>query len=216
MTVRPVLIAFIFCAHCISCHAAELGSYANRDEPRSPFGKVPNEPYLKSVQDLPIEQIKILHQQGKMDATIQLARLLWWEGDTETPIQLLQNPAKQGVPVAQYLLGTYLRLKKRDLSGSIKWLTKAAEASHPLAQETLAGDYEYGSNGLPKDLKHSYHLYHAAAEQGLKHSQLSVGVMLCTGMGVSPDKQEGAKWVYLSQGGQPEQFSPTDDGCDDL
>lgn len=77
-----------------------------------PFGKVPDEPYLREVQDLEIPKLEELHKMGRIDASIQLARELWWAGDAETPINLLSNPAEQGIPVAQYLLAAPRELRR--------------------------------------------------------------------------------------------------------
>jgi TPR repeat protein len=178
-----------------------------------PSAEAPYEPYLREVTELSLEELLELHQLGRMDATILLARSLWWNGDVETPIQLLQEPAAQGIPVAQYLLGFYLRFKNRDPEGSVRWLTAAATAGHPIAQETLAGYYEDGSFGFQKDVRHAFQLYREAAEQGLKHSQMLVGVMLCSGKGTPQDKVEGSKWFLKSQEGQKVPFSLKDAGC---
>lgn len=186
-----------------------LFSYAKRPA----FGEAPDEPYLKNVQDIEISELTKLHEMGRVDASIQLARELWWEGDTETPIRLLNSPAEQGIPVAQYLLGVYLRFKSRDLEGSARWLTAAAEAGHPIAQETLAAYYENGKYGFPVDLQQAYRLYRLAAEQGLKHSQMNVGMMLCAGRGVPRDKAEGSKWFLKANEGQKAPFSLKEGGC---
>ncbi|MCE5182450.1 MAG: sel1 repeat family protein [Betaproteobacteria bacterium] len=187
------------------CGAADL---------QSTFGRPPNEPYLEKVQGLSIPRLKELHDLGHMDATIQLARMLWWEGDAETPIQLLKLPAEQDIPVAQYLLGTYFRFKNRDPSGAVYWLTKAANAGHPIAQESLAGFYESGLHGVPKVPHRAYQLYRAAAEQGLKHSEFTVGLFLCNGIGVEVNKTEGKVWFLRSQEGQRVPLPLSEAGCE--
>jgi len=178
------------------------------------FGTVPYEPYLKEVQDLDISELVELHKIGRIDATIQLARELWWDGDAETPINLLRNPADQGIPVAQYLLGSYLKFKNRDLEGSSRWLTRAADAGHPIAQETLASYYYWGKYGFPVDLQKAYQLYRLAAEQGLKNSQMNVGMMLCAGKGVPRDKAEGSKWFLKANKGEKVRISLKEGGCE--
>jgi TPR repeat protein len=52
-----------------------------------------------------------------------------------------------------------------------------------------------------------------AAEQGLKHSQLNVGMMLCAGKGVARDKVEGSKWFLKANEGQKVPFSLEAGGC---
>ena len=174
---------------------------------------MPSEPYLKEVQQLDADKLLELHKAGRMDATVQLARTLWWDGDAETPIALLRAPAERGIPVAQYLLGLYLRFKERDLEGSAHWLKAAATAGHPIAQETLASYYEKGHFGFPVDDAQAYGLYRQAAEQGLKHSQLNVAMMLCSGKGVARDRDEGVKWLGKANQGQRPRISPKEAGC---
>jgi TPR repeat protein len=173
----------------------------------------PSEPYLKEVQHLEMDKLVELHKAGRLDATVQLARSLWWDGDAETPIELLRTPAERGIPVAQYLLGIYLRFKERDLDGSAYWLKTAAAAGHAIAQETLASYYEKGSFGFPVDDAQAYRLYRQAAEQDLKHSQLNVAMMLCTGKGVTPDRNEAAKWLGKANKGQGSRISLKEAGC---
>lgn len=186
---RILLFLSLFLIASVPCQAKGPG-----------FGVVHDEPYLRAVQELEVPELIELHKNGRMDATIQLARELWWDGDIETPITLLKEPAEQGIPIAQYLLGTYLRFGNRDLDASARWLILAASAGHPIAEETLAGDYEYGSNGFPKDLPRAYELYRLAADQGLKYSQLNVGLMLCRGKGVKKNEVEGNKWILKAYG----------------
>lgn len=186
--------------------------FSNAQESR--FGKAPFEPYLKEVQSLEIPKLIELHKMGRIDASIQLARECWQADDAETAIYLLSPPAEQGIPVAQYLLGIYLKFKNRDPEGSIRWLTAAAAGGHPIAQETIAGYYESGRYGFPLDMEKAYQLYHLAAEQGLKHSQMNVGMMLCAGKGVPLDKIEGSKWFLKANEGQKMPFSLKQGGCE--
>lgn len=160
-----------------------------------------------------MDKLVELHKAGRLDATVQLARSLWWDGDAETPIALLLAPAERGIPVAQYLLGIFLRFKERDLDGSAYWLKTAAAAGHSIAQETLASYYEKGSFGFPIDDGQAYQLYRQAAEQGLKHSQLNVAMMLCTGRGVAADRNEAAKWLGKANQGQRSRISLKEAGC---
>ncbi|MCW2601815.1 MAG: polar development protein PodJ [Frankiales bacterium] len=194
-------------------HAADATTSWVRKDARGLFGAATDDPYLNRVRDMPVEQLRQLHEAGELDATIQLAKVLWWDGDTEGPISLLQKPAEMGIPYAQYLLGSYLRFKNRDVPGALTWIGKASEAGHPLAQETLAGFHSIGTYGIPVDDKRAFELYLLAAKQGLKHSQMNVGIMLCSGTGTQQNKAEGRKWFLLSQKGQKASFSLRDAGC---
>jgi TPR repeat protein len=173
-----------------------------------------SEPYLRDVEGRPEAELRRLHNEGRVDATIQMARILWANGDAHHPIALLEQPANDGIPIAQYLLGVYLRFKNRDLAGSEKWLSRAADAGHPIAQEYLAGLLQFGRAGFPKDEERAFRLYLAAARQGLIHSQMNVGMMLCTGTGVAVNREQGKVWFLNSQLRQLKPFTLKDAGCE--
>jgi TPR repeat protein len=185
-------------------------------EVRAPGGypRVPAEAFLAQVQALPIAELRPLAEQGRADAQIQLARLLWWDGDTQTPLALLRPHAEAGVPVAQYLLGSYLRLRNRDLPGALAWLSAAARQGHPVAQETLAGAYENGSLGVQRSDDEAFRLYLAAGRAGLRHAQMNVALHLCRGRAVAQDKALGRAWLASSQQGQPVPLPAASAGCD--
>jgi Sel1 repeat len=178
------------------------------------YPRVPAEAYLSEVQSLSLDQVRALHAAARMDATVQLARLLWFDGDTVRPIELLAGPAEKGVPVAQYLLGTYLRFRNRDVQGAVRWLTEAARQGHPTAQETLAGFHESGTLGVAVDAEAAFRLYLAAGRQGLRHAQMNVGMRLCKGSGVPEDKTIGKAWFINSQQGQLAPLPPRAAGCE--
>lgn len=178
------------------------------------YAAVPAEPFLAQVQALPVAELRPLANAGRADAQIQLARLLWWDGDTQTPITLLKPHAEAGVPVAQYLLGSFLRLRNRDVPGALAWLTAAAEQGHAMAQETLAGAYRDGRLGLPQSDADAFRLYLAAGKAGLRNAQLNVAMHLCSGRVVAPDKALGRVWLASSQQGAPIPVSTADLGCE--
>jgi TPR repeat protein len=178
------------------------------------YPEVPTEPHLVAVETLRKDELRALVAAGRADAAIQLARLLWMDGDRFTPIQLLKEPAESGVPVAQYLLGTYLRFSKGEQARSMKLIQEAARQGHAIGQETLAGYYERGTNGLEKSDVEAFRLYLAAGRQGLRHSQSRVGMFLCTGRGVEEDQATGKAWFLNSQKDQRMQFSPRAAGCE--
>ena len=184
------------------------------DDSRAGFGKVLVEPFLAEVQELPAVELRKLHDAGRVDATVQLARVLWWAGQMDAPIDLLRGPAQSGIPVAQYLLGNYLRFKRRDLEGSRAWLLQATERGHPMAQETVAGYFDSGEIGFSKDKVRAFQLYLAAGRQGLRSSQMSVGMMLCRGTGTEADKEIGKAWFLNSQRGQRMPIPARAAGCE--
>jgi TPR repeat protein len=162
------------------------------------YPAMPSEPYLERVQHLAKHEVTALSAAGRVDAQIQLARMAWWDGDRIGAIDLVERPAQQGIPVAQYLLGTYLRAGNRDVPRAMSLLQQAAAAGHPIAQETIAGFFAQGTQGFEKNEKRAFELYLSAGQQGLAHSQMTVGVMLCNGTGVERDKALGAGSVRIS------------------
>jgi hypothetical protein len=178
------------------------------------YAAVPAEDFLASVQQLPFSELQPLAAAGRPDAQIQLARLRWMDGDTLTPIDLVRPHAQAGIPVAQYLLGTWLRVRNRDLPGALAWLTAAAGQGHPLAQEALAAAHEGGQLGLPASPEEAFRLYLAAGRAGLAHAQLTVALALCNGRGVAPDKALGRQWLANSQQGQLVPVAAQGAGCD--
>ncbi len=163
---------------------------------------VPADAFLAQVQQLPRAELQALAAAGRPDAQIQLARLGWADGDTQSPIDSVRPHAEAGIPVAQYLLGSWLRFRNRDLPGALTWLNAAAAQGHPLALEALAGAYERGSLGLQPSPEQAFRHYLAAGKAGLAHAQLKVALALCGGLGVAPDKALGRLWLASSQQGQ--------------
>ncbi|RZI98989.1 MAG: sel1 repeat family protein [Rubrivivax sp.] len=178
------------------------------------YAAVPVEDFLAQVQGLPLEAVAKLARSGRADAQIQLARLRWSDGDTLTPIDTLRPHAEAGVPVAQYLLGSFLRFRNRDLPGALKWISAAAKQGHPLAQEALAGAHEAGSLALPPSPQEAFRLYLAAGKAGLWHSQMKVALYLCSDRVGPPQKALGAAWLVNSQQSELVPFSPAAAGCE--
>lgn len=178
------------------------------------YPRVSSDPALAAVEQLPIKDVRAMAERGRRDAQIQLARLLWWDGDATTPIEILRPHAEAGDASAQYLLGTYLRFRNRDMDGSRRWLGEAVRQGHPVAQETVAGLLASGLGGMEKNLSEAFGLYLSAGHAGLAHSQLKVSEMLCQGIGVARDKATGRVWFANSQSQALVPLSPKAVGCD--
>lgn len=175
------------------------------------FPRVPSEPDLAAVETLPIDEVRSLANAGRADARVQLARLLWWNGDLTQPLELLRAPAEAGMPVAQYLLSTYLA--RRDPPASVRLLVQAAGAGHAVAQEALALLHTSGARGVERNRDEAFRLYLAAGRQGLRNAQMNVGAMLCRGDGVAADVELGRRWFVNSQQGQRMPLPATAGGC---
>ena len=210
----PALLALLWP---LLAHAEPIGpppELVSTAEAPGGYPKVPSEPFLISVESLGKAELRALQKAGRPDAAVQLARLLWMDGDRFTPLELLKEPADSGVPVAQYLLGTYLRFGKGEQARSLMLIQEAARQGHPIAQETLASYFEGGSNGVEKNDVEAFRLYLAAGRQGLRHSQFNVGMFLCTGRGVDKDQATGKAWFMNSQKDQRMPFPPRAAGCE--
>lgn len=77
--------------------------------------------------------------------------------DWPAAFKLLQSPAEQGNPKAEYALGLlylegYYGTVKDEKKGML-WIEKAAKASDPDACLQLSGNYLNGDNGLPLNLE---------------------------------------------------------------
>ena len=178
------------------------------------YAAVPAEEFLAKVQGLSVAELMPLAKEGRPDAVIQLARLRWADGDTLTPIDAVRPHAEAGIPVAQYLLASFLRFRNKDVPGAVTWLAAAAKQGHPLAQEALAGAYAAGLLGLQRSPDEAFRLYLAAGKAGLRHAQMNVAISLCNGHSGPPDKALGKLWLASSQQGQPVPLSASSAGCD--
>ena len=69
-----------------------------------------------------------------------------------------------------------------------------AESGEAIAQFKVAGIYEAGSDGVPKNLIEAARWYRMAAEQDHAQSQYNLGMMYQSGHGVGEDANQANKW----------------------
>ena len=69
-----------------------------------------------------------------------------------------------------------------------------AESGEAIAQFKVAGIYEAGSDGVPKNLIEAARWYTMAAEQDHAQSQYNLGMMYQSGHGVGEDANQANKW----------------------
>jgi len=119
------------------------------------------------------------------------------KGDYQTAFAAWQRLAEQGLPEAQYWLGTLYRKGegvKRDRDASARWQASAAAALQPLAEQGQPqAQYLLGlmaGNGMPKDDAQSEWLRRAAA-QGHANAQYALGLALFRDRPGDPDRQRG-------------------------
>ena len=80
---------------------------------------------------------------------------------------------------------------KEETFGS---LLGKAESGEAIAQFKVAGIYEAGSDGVPKNLIEAARWYRMAAEQDHAQSQYNLGMMYQSGHGVGEDANQANKW----------------------
>jgi TPR repeat protein len=125
--------------------------------------------------------------------------------------------AEQGLPEAQYILGTYCRQSENIQEARVeapKWFRRAAEQGHALAQyemgmesadeeamKWLRSAAEQGhalaqyEMGIWSDDEEAMKWYRRAADQGLVDAQCELGICYYDGFGVRPDIAEAVKWL---------------------
>jgi hypothetical protein len=124
-------------------------------------------------------------------------------GDYATGLQLLQSLAAQGIPGAEYALGTMYFAGKgvsQDYSTALAWYHKAADHGHPVAQYEIGVMFD-GGLGVRKDTIEAFKWFRRSAEQGYGTAQVNIGAMYATGDGVSQDIVEAYKWFSLAAEG---------------
>lgn len=113
----------------------------------------------------------------------------------------LQRLAEQGDSEAQialveaYLLG-HRGAQKSDVE-AVKWLRRAAEQGHALAQNDLGFMYTEG-RGVTEDSVEAVKWYRKAAEQGYALAQYNLGGMYAKGEGVPENYIEAYAWLNVA------------------
>ena len=125
----------------ILCAAADLDSakraYQDKD-------------YAKAFKE-----VTPLAEQGDSDAQCLQAKMYWaGQGvvkDTDRAVKLFKLSAAQGNSDAQFFLGSWYLLPRRDVAEGAKWLRLSAEQGNQDAQWLLGKAYLEGDKDLPRD-----------------------------------------------------------------
>ena len=129
----------MFCS--ILCVAADLDSakraYQDKD-------------YAKAFKE-----VTPLAEQGDPGAQSLQAKMYWaGQGvvkDTDRAVKLFKLSAAQGNSDAQFFLGSWYLLPRRDVAEGAKWLRLSAEQGNQDAQWLLGKAYLEGDKDLPRD-----------------------------------------------------------------
>lgn len=101
----------------------------------------------------------------------------------------------------------------RSMEAAVYWYTRAATIPETAptkdmvynnqqamdASHRLGFIYEYGDQGIPKDIKVAVRWYRRAAEKGYYPSQYNLGAMYAQGMVAPANDVEGYMWLLLAQ-----------------
>jgi TPR repeat protein len=116
--------------------------------------------------------------------------------DLAQAIYWYQNPAEQGHPTSQLVLGLlYLtgRGVPQDYRRALLWTRRASSQGYPPAKLVLGLICKFGK-GLPADPKRAFKLFRTAAELGVPEAQFQVAIAYAEGEVVSMDIARAAEW----------------------
>lgn len=109
---------------------------------------------------------------------------------------------QQGDASAALKLGLILedgQVKEDTFGSSASWYEKACKLGSPAGCHNTGVSYEYGKNGVNKDITKAYSYYLLAAECGYMQSQYNLA-SLYSNQYVQPQNDvEGLKWMLLAQ-----------------
>jgi hypothetical protein len=125
-------------------------------------------PVAVDAQNLELEQIRALAEQGYADAQYNLG-IMYADG--------------RGVP--------------QDDAEALRWWRLAAEQGGAEAQYNLGNMYADG-RGVPQDDAEALRWWRLAAEQGGAEAQFNLGIMYADGRGVPQDDVEAVRWYRLA------------------
>lgn len=146
-------------------------------------------------------QLTVLADKG--DARSQTALAFLYFDDKRDPASALRwglAAAKQGVPMAQYLVATlYQDGAAADPRQAFAWFEAAALRGNVKAMHDLAIAYAEGQ-GTAHDPARAAAWFNRAAQQGYVDSQFDLAVLYERGDGVRQNPQAALKWYLIAAG----------------
>ena len=134
------------------------------------------------------------------EAQARLGRAALAAKDCTTAIKWVTAAARQGLPAAQFQLGSMYDHGQciwQDFRRAAEWYSRAAEDSMPEALYHLGTLFEQG-RGVPQDYFKAINLYFAAAQQGYYPAIFKMGLMFLHGRGVQKDDGWALAWFFRS------------------
>ncbi|MEM1151093.1 MAG: peptidoglycan-binding protein [Pseudomonadota bacterium] len=143
---------------------------------------------------------------GDRVAAYELGVLSLNDADYAEGARLIQQSAREGLPIAQYRLSK-LHEKglgvPRDLAAARRWTERAANGGNVRAMHDLAVFYADGEGGDQSYAK-SVEWFSKAAEFGVLDSQYNLAVLYEQGLGISQDTSEALFWFSVAaENGDP-------------
>jgi localization factor PodJL len=140
---------------------------------------------------------------SKGDARSQTALAFSYIEGNRDPASALRwglAAAKQGVPMAQYLVGTlYQEGAAADPHQAFAWFEAAALRGNVKAMHDLAIAYAEGQ-GTQRDPARAAAWFNRAAKQGYMDSQFDLAVLYERGDGVRQNPEAALKWYLIAAG----------------
>ncbi|HEX4304233.1 MAG TPA: hypothetical protein VHZ78_15660 [Rhizomicrobium sp.] len=157
----------------------------------------------------PLDKLTALANAGNGKAEL-IVGLKYLDGDGDgvaaseaDAAKWLERAAEQGMPVAQYRLGTMYERGRgvpADAAKAVHWYELAAQAGNRKAMHNLAVAYASGT-GTAKNLAEAARWFSKAAALGLSDSQFNLAVLYERGLGVPQSLLDAFKWYSIAAAG---------------
>ena len=121
-------------------------------------------------------------------------------GHPEQAAELYRRGAEQGDAAAALRLGLLVEQGRASGYGEAgTWYKRACDLGSLPGCHNVGVSYEYGKNGLTKDLAAAQDAYTKAASAGYMQSQYNLGSMYSNNYVTPPNDVEGLKWLLIAQ-----------------
>jgi localization factor PodJL len=137
---------------------------------------------------------------GDAHAQLQIGLRELAKNDTAGAATWLERAAIQGVPVAQYRLGTLYASGRGVAADKIKafhWYLAAARSGNRKAMSNLAVSYAQGDGSL-KNPQESGRWFLKAAQLGLSDAQFDLAILYERGLGVPQNLTDAYRWYVIA------------------
>ena len=122
------------------------------------------------------------------------------KNDAANAAPWLERAATEGVPVAQYRLGTLFasgRGVPADKAKAFHWYLAAAQAGNRKAMSNLAVAYAQG-DGTTKNPQEAGRWFLRAAQMGLADAQFDLAILYERGLGVPQNLTDAYRWYVIA------------------